>query len=675
MGYQVRLDSRIKPNITRLIYMTEGMLLRKAMTGRDLEGFGVIIIDEAHERTIEVDLLMGYLKGLVKIRKDLKVIIMSATMNIKRFQRYFNCSNDAIIKIPGRTFSINYRFLQKPTNNYINTAIDIILAIHKINFENGHILVFLTGFSEIIECYKKLTDATRNNRIWEHNFGADNSYHQTILEHNNNQKHSKILKICKLYSGMTTDDEKQAFEAVDWTNIRKVIVSTNIAETSLTIKDVTFVIDCGFSKQKIYFPNKRIEALGIREISRASVKQRVGRAGRTRPGILYLYRNHFSVYLRCYIVFNISILFQCVSEIYYIMNIFLLNNIGTAFLLYTKQDYKNLDEESKPEIFRSSLINEMLTMLSLGIDNPLKFDYLDPPNIKTITDAFKILRDLKVVDMNNKLTNLGREVSELPVDPRMAIAILKSYDNNCVDEICTIAAMIEIQQKLYFRQKQGGNAESKRYIIKEFAHVSGDHLTLLNIFNAYTKNENRYDQEGFCRKYNINFKSMKQAMDIKTQLLRNLCNILNNRGNNDINSQISFGKNSKYNAEVIIKTLLEGYFMHCAVQGINSNYWIMDIITDEKNDQEYQFVKCTDKAKVHSSSIFKDKHLPDWIIYHDLCIEQQTNIKIITCIHPEWLLQVAKDYYNPIKLKDDNSQFSKILKNSWKNLNHKRSFI
>ena len=313
VGYSIRFEDMTEPGKTFLKYMTDGMLLREAMNDPDLNRYSTIILDEAHERTLATDILMGLLKGVAKRRPDLRLIIMSATLDAQKFQRYFSINRDSpapLFKVPGRTHPVEIFYTQEPEKDYVEAAIRTVLMIHRAENE-GDILLFLTGEEEI-------EDACRKIKI-----EADDLLNQ--------DPDAVGPLICiPLYSSLPPAQQQRIFDPPpsrrnpDSPAGRKVIVSTNIAETSLTIDGIVYVVDPGFSKQKVYNPRIRVESLLVSPISKASAQQRAGRAGRTKP--------------------------------------------GKCFRLYTEKDFmKELEDQTHPEILRSNLANTVLELVKLGI--------------------------------------------------------------------------------------------------------------------------------------------------------------------------------------------------------------------------------------------------------------------------------------------------------------------
>jgi len=490
---------------------------------------------------------------------------------------------------------------------------------------DGHILVFLTGQGEIDTVVKEM----KNKRI------------------TNQYRHS--LEIYPLFGAMSDKDRKEAFlEPSNPSTTRKCVVATNIAETSLTIDNVVYVIDCGLSRQKMYSPSKGLEILSIKGISKASVMQRVGRAGRVKP--------------------------------------------GTAYHLYTKSGYIDFPNETPAEILRSGLVNEILSMLALGMQNPLKFDFIDPPDEMTMARALHILKNLNAIDQQCKITSLGHKMAKFPVNPRLAKSLVIAKDFDCIYEMVVIASMLEIEDRLWRKGwnrnnhnnkgKNGGQSGIKEKR-KQFCHSSGDHLTLLNVYNAWNSLKQSCQRQ-FCDDNCLSYNSLRRVDQIRGQIERTMANIVldddddykgnNNRYRGDNNKAIFKYMNTndtKY-YENILKALLSGHFMNIAVKGFGDKFWRFRLLNLDSNGND-KAIDIIDKAKCHRNSIFykNNSHLTSWIIYHDVSIEHCTQLKILTAIKPKWLLEIdSNSYYNINALIKDKTPISHVLKSINNNHNN-----
>ncbi|AET38565.1 DEAH-box ATP-dependent RNA helicase PRP43 Ecym_3053 [Eremothecium cymbalariae DBVPG len=490
VGYSIRFENKTS-NKTILKYMTDGMLLREAMEDHDLKRYSCIILDEAHERTLATDILMGLLKEVVKRRADLKIIIMSATLDAEKFQKYFN--NSPLLAVPGRTHPVEIYYTPEFQGDYLDSAIRTVLQIHATEAE-GDVLLFLTGEEEIEDAAKKIT-LEGDQLIREQGCGP--------------------LKVYTLYGSLPPHQQQRIFDpapqSVNGRPGRKVIVSTNIAETSLTIDGIVYVVDPGFSKQKVYNPRIRVESLLVSPISKASAQQRAGRAGRTRP--------------------------------------------GKCFRLYPEEAFKKeLIEQSYPEILRSNLSSTVLELKKLGIDDLVHFDFMDPPAPETMMRALEELNYLQCLDDEGNLTSLGRLASQFPLDPMLAIMLIGSTEFNCAQEILSIVAMLSVPTVFVRPLKDKKRADDAKNI---FAHPDGDHLTLLNVYNSFKSDEAyQYGIHQWCRDHYLNYRSLSSADNIRSQLER-----LMKRYNLELNT--TSPDSPKYFIN-IRKALCAGFFMQVA---------------------------------------------------------------------------------------------------------------
>lgn len=382
VGYSIRFEDCTSER-TVLKYMTDGMLLREFLGEPDLSSYNVMIIDEAHERTLHTDILFGLIKDIARFRSDLKLLISSATLDAEKFSEFFDGA--PIFRIPGRRFPVDIMYTKAPEADYIDACVVTVLQIH-VTQPLGDILVFLTGQEEIETCQELLTERTRalGSKIRE-------------------------LMIVPIYANLPSDMQAKVFEKTP-PGARKVVLATNIAETSLTIDNIIYVIDPGFNKQNSYNARTGMESLIVTPVSKASANQRAGRAGRVAA--------------------------------------------GKCFRLYTAWAYQHeLEDNTVPEIQRVNLGNVVLLLKSLGINDLIHFDFLDPPPHETLVLALEQLYALGALNHLGELTKLGRRMAEFPCDPMMSKMILASEKYKCSEEILTIAAMLSNNSSIFYRPK------------------------------------------------------------------------------------------------------------------------------------------------------------------------------------------------------------------------------
>ncbi|XP_050369391.1 probable pre-mRNA-splicing factor ATP-dependent RNA helicase DEAH5 [Argentina anserina] len=442
VGYAIRFEDCTGPD-TVIKYMTDGMLLREILLDENLSQYSVIMLDEAHERTIHTDVLFGLLKQLVKRRPELRLIVTSATLDAAKFSEYFFNSN--IFTIEGRTYPVKILYVKEPESDYLDAAIITVLQIH-LGEPEGDILLFLTGQEEI-------------------DFACQILYERMKAL----GKNVPELIILPVYSALPSEMQSRIFDPAP-PGKRKVVVATNIAEASLTIEGIIYVIDPGFAKQNVYNPKLGLESLVVTPISQASAKQRAGRAGRTKWG--YCYR------------------------------------------LYTESAYRNeMPPTTMPEIQRTNLGSTVLAMKAMGIHDLLSFDFMDPPSPQSLISAMEQLYSLGALDDEGFLTRLGRKMSEFPLEPPLSKMLLASVDLGCSDEILTIIAMIQTGNVFYRPREKQDRADQKR---SKFFQPEGDHLTLLTVYQAWKSNN--YSTP-WCFENFVQSRSLRRAQDVRKQLM------------------------------------------------------------------------------------------------------------------------------------------------------------
>lgn len=557
VGYSIRFEDRTSPK-TIMKYMTDGMLLREAMNDHNLSRYSTIILDEAHERTLATDILMGLLKEVVQRRPDLKLVIMSATLDAQKFQRYFN--DAPLLAVPGRTHPVEIFYTPEPERDYVEAALRTVLQIHATEPE-GDILLFLTGEEEIEDACRKIS------------LEADEMAREAD---------AGPLKVYPLYGTLPPHQQQRIFDPAPPPRTpggrpgRKCIISTNIAETSLTIDGIVYVVDPGFSKQKVYNPRIRVESLLVSPISKASAQQRAGRAGRTRP--------------------------------------------GKCFRLYTEKAFKSeLIEQTYPEILRSNLSATVLELKKLGIEDLVHFDLMDPPAPETLMRALEELNYLACLDDEGELTALGRLASEFPLDPALAVMLISSPEFYCSNEILSLVALLSVPQ-IFVRP---ANARKRADEMKDlFAHPDGDQLTMLNVYHAFKSDEAQANPKQWCHDHFLSYRALQQADNVRLQLRRIM-------ERSEIELMSTPFEDKKY-YENIRRALVSGFFMQVAKR--------------DGTGKTYITVKDDQSVLLHPSTVLG--HDSEWVVYNEFVLTTKNYIRTVTSVKPEWLLDIAPNYYD-----------------------------
>lgn len=452
VGYAIRFEDCTGP-ATRIKFMTDGVLLRETLRDPDLDAYGAIIIDEAHERSLQTDVLLGLLRGVLSRRRDLRVIVTSATMDADRFSRFFG--DAPVFKIPGRTFPVDILYSRGPPDDFVDAAVKQVLSIH-VGHPPGDILVFMTGQEDI-----EATCAAIEERI-----ATDLRAEESASGQNPSQV--QPLLVLPIYSQLPADLQARIFAPAP-SGTRKCIVATNIAETSLTVDGIRYVIDTGLSKVKVYNARIGMDALTIAPVSQAGARQRAGRAGRTGPGV--------------------------------------------CFRLYTESTYAHdLLVSAVPEIQRTNLSNVILLLKSLGIGDVARFPLLDAPPAASLQSALAGLWALGALGDDGQLTGLGRRMVEFPLDPTLSKMLLVAEQLSCVADVLTIVSMLSVPS-VFFRPRE--RAEEADALREKFAVPESDHLTLLNVYRQWRANGMR---DAWCNAHFIQPKAMRRAHEVHDQL-------------------------------------------------------------------------------------------------------------------------------------------------------------
>ncbi|KAH8269590.1 hypothetical protein KR018_010000 [Drosophila ironensis] len=483
VGYTIRFEDCTSPE-TMIKYMTDGMLLRECLMEADLKSYSVIMLDEAHERTIHTDVLFGLLKTAVQKRPELKLIVTSATLDAVKFSQYF--FKAPIFTIPGRTFPVEVLYTKEPETDYLDASLITVMQIH-LREPPGDILLFLTGQEEIDTACEILYERMKS-------LGPD------VPE----------LIILPVYSALPSEMQTRIFDPAP-AGSRKVVIATNIAETSLTIDGIFYVVDPGFVKQKVYNSKTGMDSLVVTPISQAAAKQRAGRAGRTGPG-------------KCY-------------------------------RLYTERAYRDeMLPTPVPEIQRTNLATTVLQLKTMGINDLLHFDFMDAPPVESLVMALEQLHSLSALDDEGLLTRLGRRMAEFPLEPNLSKMLIMSVALQCSDEILTIVSMLSVQNVFYRPKDKQALADQKK---AKFNQAEGDHLTLLAVYNSWKNNK---FSNAWCYENFVQIRTLKRSQDVRKQLLG-----IMDRHKLDV---VSAGKNSVR----IQKAICSGFFRNAAKKDPQEGY-------------------------------------------------------------------------------------------------------
>ncbi|MEU0594623.1 ATP-dependent RNA helicase HrpA [Streptomyces ardesiacus] len=450
VGWKVRFTDQVNPQSTFIKLMTDGILLAEIQTDRELRAYDTIIIDEAHERSLNIDFLLGYLAQLLPKRPDLKVVITSATIDPERFSRHFG--DAPIIEVSGRTYPVEVRYrplLEEDGEDADRDQITAITdAVEELMGEGeGDILVFLSGEREI----RDTADALEKKKY-------------------------RFTEVLPLYARLSHADQHRVFQQHTG---RRIVLATNVAETSLTVPGIKYVIDPGFARISRYSHRTKVQRLPIEPISQASANQRKGRCGRTSDGI-------------------------CIR-------------------LYSEDDFDARPEFTDAEILRTNLASVILQMTAAGLGDIEKFPFIDPPDHRNIRDGVQLLQELGALDpaqkdVRKRLTETGRKLAQLPVDPRLARMVLEADKNGCVREVMVIAAALSIQDPRERPADKQAQADQQH---ARFKDETSDFLAFLNLWRYVREQQKERGSSSFrrmCKQEYLNFLRIREWQDIYTQL-------------------------------------------------------------------------------------------------------------------------------------------------------------
>ena len=446
VGYAVRFSDRVSTD-TRVKLMTDGILLMEIQRDCLLRRYDTIIIDEAHERSLNIDFLLGYLKQLLPKRPDLKLIITSATIDLESFSRHFN--DAPVIEVSGRTWPVETHYLGVDAGAAEEGGMQrqVLQLVQEIDAgqhgERGDTLVFLSGEREIRELARLLRDQTE-------------------------------LEVLPLYARLSQAEQSRVFEGGGRRGRSRVVLATNVAETSLTVPGIRYVIDPGDARISRYSHRTKLQRLPVEAVSQASANQRQGRCGRVGPGV--------------------------------------------CFRLYSEEDFKARPEFTDPEIQRTNLAAVVLSMLSLRLGAVEDFPFINPPDGRMVRDGYRLLEELGAVGSTGKLTRLGKKLARLPVDPKLGRMVLAAEREGCLAEVLVIASALAVQDP---RERPQGKQPQSDQAHARFRHPRSDFMAWLNLWRYYEQQRQSLSQNQLrklCKREFLSYMKMREWRDIHTQL-------------------------------------------------------------------------------------------------------------------------------------------------------------
>ena len=552
VGFKVRFSDHTQPS-SLIKLMTDGILLAELQTDRYLSQYDTLIIDEAHERSLNIDFLLGYLKQLLPKRPDLKVIITSATIDTERFSKHFD--NAPVISVSGRNYPVEIRYHASEDdeaavdlNDAILAAVDELAQYDNRQQSRGDILVFLSGEREI----RELAEALRKH-------------------------HPDHTDILPLYSRQSTSEQNRVFKL---TGHRRIILATNVAETSLTVPGIRYVVDPGTARISRYSYRSKIQRLPIEPIAQSSANQRAGRCGRLSDGI-------------------------CIR-------------------LYSEADFLSRPEFTTPEIQRTNLAAVILQMRQLGLGNPDDYPFIDPPDSRFINDGFRLLLELGATDEKRKLTSLGRRLARLPIDPRLARMVLAAEEKNCLNEVLIIVSTLSVQDPRERPVEKQQKADEKH---KEYRDEDSDFVSMLNLWAEYNDRKKHLTQNKlrqYCQQQFLSFMRLREWFETYHQLV----GLVKGMGMKMNSSPADYAD--------IHQSLLTGLLGNIGVKQEPDEKQASD---KRKNSPRYLGVRNTEFRLFPGSGLAKKA--PAWVMSAELVETSQLFARQNARIEPEWIESAA----------------------------------
>lgn len=610
VGYRVRFQDCSSPG-SKILFLTDGMAVREAVNDNLFSNYSAVILDEAHERSVQTDVLMGLVLEASRKRKDLKVVVMSATLQVDPFVKYFGGpGNCEVVRVPGRQHKVNLYYTPTAMDDWLQACATTVFQVHRNKSEEE--IGGMMGIEDASGGFDDV-DALENDDVEDDDVesalkkktpartaaeedltkgdilvflpGQDSiEALQHILEEGRRTLEDDLddLRICPLYAALPFDEQLSVFEPAPY-KTRKVVLATNIAETSITIPGIRFVVDCGYVKLKISHPTTGVECLKLAPTSKAQADQRSGRAGREAPG-------------ECY-------------------------------RMYPEEEYEKMLEQTPPEIIRSEFSQLYLTLKALKIKDVAGFPFLDKPPQQSLIKAAFYLKKIQAITRTLDLTPLGHKLARLPLRPQFGNILVNAQEFGCIAEILTIVAMLSLDAVFYYTGNtetttaKGNNndrAKQQKENRDRLMHYDGDHLSLLQIYREYSATKNK---KSFCYEHGLSFHVLQRAEKVRDQLKDLMLRELK------VEKITSCGKN----LDQVRKALVKGSFTHLA--RLETNLY------------------CTmgerQQARIHpTSSLFFRKPQPEVILYTEMVTTTKNYLRTCIAVEPQWLIELCPQQFS-----------------------------
>ena len=562
VGYAVRFQDATSADHTMIKFMTEGLLVREMINDPMLNEYSVIVVDEVHERNLNTDILLGLLKCIMLKRSDLRLIICSATLNIAEICTFFTyperltsdikeLQRPAILVAEGKSYPLKIHYRKDPVANYLEAAIETAINIHETSrLASGKMIIFLTGQDEVEFVTDRLNDYSR------------------VTSSRLDLRHFLALP---LHASMKPEDISKVFDE-HGRNTRVCIVATNVAETSLTIDGIAYVVDCGFAKLKYYDHKTGIDTLVRVPISRSSANQRAGRAGRTRDGAVYR--------------------------------------------LYQESQYNELQENTTPEIQRSSLVEVVMLIKSLGVGDPQRFALISSLPRCNLVASYELLYALQAIDKSGQLTETGEIMAQLNLDPKISKILVSLESSCCTEEACKVAAMLQVKD-IFIKPGRHASTLWSNSNLTNICASEGDLISYLNILNGFLNSDKN---PKWAERRHLNYQALMSASEIANKLQKNLKGC-------GISLTSSAGR-----TVVIQKSLTSGLFSNAAYLTASG---------------DYRTIKGEQLVHVHPTSVYSEiTERPKYVVFVEVLTTVKSYMRHIMAVEQSWLLEVAPSFYS-----------------------------